>query len=83
MGADGYKIEVMDRRDVVYAYPGKQRRWAKKKMWGGVKMVGNAGKKLVEMAGEKSLPGQQRALYGTELGANTSFFGGAVVKVSI
>jgi hypothetical protein len=52
-------------------------------MWGGVKMVGNAGKKLVEMAGEKSLPGQQRALYGTELGANTSFFGGAVVKVSI
>ena len=78
-GADGYKIEVQDRRDVIAAYPGKQKKWAKKAMWQGVKLMGKGAKKLFEMAGEKSLPGQQRALYGTEIGEKTSFFGGAVV----
>ena len=61
---DGYHIEVDDKRDVINRIPSNTKKWIGRKMMGGVKLIGKGGTKLLEMAGEKKLPGMERALYG-------------------
>ena len=53
-----------DKRDVINRIPSNTKKWIGRKMMGGVKLIGKGGTKLLEMAGEKKLPGMERALYG-------------------